>query len=334
MKVYVTDNVTQVCAPYDIHVTGYGLPAKGAMVAVVRSNGEVLNQGLTDDAGQITIRGAHDNDNIIVSIGNSSAASTIHCTPSLQEEQSQLESQEIIIQPDPFTLAINMVPLSNDSIQVQVKPSIDLPYPPQAQLWQEGSSQPIQVPLSYDSGLGLYIGQAILNTTLDLRGYTRVNAADSLGGTVARIVLFSVQTVNPIGTTKLTSSDGQLEIFLQEGSLIGNPVVSIQPTDQVNLTQGELTVKGKSYSITTSNGEYTLQQPATLNIYYSNNQLKLLQSEGFGLYQWDASNGIWILISTATDLKHQFVSAQITELGTFAVMALPLHVIHLPLVNR
>jgi hypothetical protein len=304
------------------------------MVSVVRPNGELLNQGLTDAAGQITIRGAHNDDNIIVKIGNSSAASTIHCTPNIQEEQSRLEPQEIIVQPDPFTLAVNIVPLSNDTVQVQANLSIDLPYPPQAQLWQEGSSQPIQVTLSYDGGLGLYTGQATLNSTLDLRGYTRVSASDSQGATVVRIVLFNLQTVNPIGMTKLTSSDGQLEIFLQEGSLIGNPITSIQLTSQVNLQQGELTVIGNPYSIITSNGEYTLQQPATLNISYSNNQLKLLQGEGFGIYQWDASNGIWILISTARDLKHQFVSAQITELGTFAVMALPMHFIHLPLVNR
>jgi hypothetical protein len=146
--------------------------------------------------------------------------------------------------------------------------------------------------------------------------------------------MFNLQSVNPLGTTKLTSSDGQLEIFLQEGGLIGNPVVSIQPTNQVNLQQGDLTVIGNPYLVTTSNGEYILQQPATLNISYSNNQLKLLQGEAFGIYQWDAGNGVWILIGTARDLKHHFISAKITELGTFAVMVLPVHIIHLPLVNR
>ncbi len=335
MKVYVTDYDTQVCAPFDTQVNASnGAPVKDAEVSVEPPAGEVKIQGITDSSGRITVRGAHNGDTLRVKIGSDSANSPITCTPGSLDEQSVTSPQAIILNPDPFTLTINILPLSENTVQVQVEPSVALPVPPQARIWQDLSSVGIDVPLIFDSGLGKYVGQATLDPALDLQGYIHVTATDSQAAEVVRTVTFSLQAVNPGGTTKLTSSDGQMEIYLPAGSLVGNPVVSILPASQVSPQQGTMNVIGSAYTVLTSNGETVLQQTAVLNINFSLNQLKPQQNEVLGLYQWDEANAIWVLVSTDINLERNFISAHITRLGMFAIMAPPLHFILMPIISK
>ncbi len=332
VKVSIDNNDTQACSPYNITVAyPSGTPVIGSNVSVVSLPDSILYQGKTNNAGQITVRGAHNGDILSVQKGIDSVQSIINCTPTMQDEPSEILQQEIIIQPDPFTLEVNVVPLSNDTVQVQVDSSVVLAQAPQAQLLQEGATHSIAVVLTYDAGSGLYIGQATLDTMLELRGFTRVEAADTQENTVTRIVSFNILFVNPEGPTWLKSSDGRMEILLPEGSLTGNPVISIQPTSVANMQQDELVVIGNPYLVTTSTGEDTLQLPATLNIYYFLEQMHYV---AIGLYQWDATSENWTLISTNVDSDNHFVSAQITQLGTYAILGKLTYQINIPWVTR
>jgi hypothetical protein len=335
VKVYIHDNNTNACAPYVATVKdASGKAVSGADVYVESMPNSTLYQGQTDYKGQITVRGQHNGDTLKVTKNNSSSSSIITCSPNAQDLLAEATPETVIIEPDPFTLDVKIVPLSADAIQLQVASSIALPAPPQARIWQDGADQPSDIPLTYDGGLGLYVGEANLDASLDLRGILRVSAIDSYANNVTKAVTYNLTMVDPQNPTWLRSEDGRMEILLQPGSLAGNPVVSIQPASDVTLQQGSLTVAGNAYQVLTSNGEYSLQQPVTLNIYFSLSQFGVQENEVLGLYRWDANTGTWILISTNINPDPRFISAQITQLGTYAVLAPPIHLVHLPLVDR
>jgi hypothetical protein len=335
MDVYVHDNVTNACDPYTVTITYLsGTPVANANVSVESPTGSALGQGTTSNAGVITIRGAHNGDELIVTTDTAYGIIPISCTPSALSEQSQVEQETVIIEPFPFTMAVSTVPLSANTVQVQVKPSVDLPSAPQVQLWQELATEPIAVALTYDSGSGMYIGQAILSSELDLKGYSKVSATDAENHTIDLIVPFSLVIVDEEGLSWVKSSDGRMEVFLPAGSLTGNPTVSIQPTSQVNTQQGKLMLIGSAYEVISSSGTNTLQLPAVMNIYFSAEQLIQQQNQLIGLYRWDATNQTWVFISPNVDMNKYFVSGQITELGIYAVLAQPMNFIDLPLINK
>jgi hypothetical protein len=333
--VYLNNYDTGVCQPFDFQVNYLnGKPVVGAEVTIQALSGSIYNQGITDAKGNLMVRGAHNGDTLLVKKDNDSSSMIITCSPENLSQSTPTAPLSLIIQPDPFTLSVDYLPLSNSTLQIQVAASIALPNPPIARLWQEYAAQPLDVPLTYNPSTGTYNGVATLDPNLDLHGSTYVQATNTQQNTVFIQEPFSLQSINPDGTTKLTSSDGQMEIFLPAGSLGGNPIVSIQSTSNVGAPQGSLSMLGNAYSITTSNGDNLLQLPATLNINYSMGQLGAQQNEALGLYQWDATNQNWILISTSIDFVNHFISAHITQLGTYAVMAPPMYFISLPFVNK
>jgi hypothetical protein len=337
MNVYVDDNVTNVCAPFTVLVTypdGTPVPKAAVSVGMDYIHPE-YPQGLTDDAGKIVIRGGYSGDSLYGKKDNASGSIEINCSlVGAEAGTTPATQQTLVLTPYIENIWVDYVPLNDHIIQVMVTPSGGLLVPPQAQLWQDGSSTPIDVPLVYDSGMGAYIGQAGLNTGLDLLGSTTVQAVDSSGNTLYNQVPFILQNVNAEGTTKLRSADGQMEIFLPQGSLSGAPIVNIQAASQANLQQSSLRVLGVPYEVNVSDGQNSLLQPAVLNIHFSTSHFDLLQEGRIGIYQWDEVNETWILISTDIDSENQLISAEITELGTYAVMAPPMYFYNLPIVNK
>ncbi len=334
MSIYVTDNITPVCAPYSLHVSYEGNPVPDALVTVEGSGGKISIQGKTDEGGNITIRGAYNGDMIFVKIGDRSAYTTITCSPGSLGGESITSPNSIIIEPDPFILDTFILPLNNTSVQIQAKASVELSYPPQVVLWQDAASQPIHVSMSYDAGLGMYVGQASLDVNLDMSGFARVIATDIYARSVMKIVPLNLQTLDPTLPTRVRSSDNRLELLLQPGSIVGDPAITVQFASGMALEQGSLRIIGSAYTIVTSNGEYLLNQPAMLNIYYPINQFRLLDNERLGLYKWDQLSQTWVLVSTDVDSENQLISAEITELGTFAVMAPPFYFYQLPLIRK
>ncbi len=331
MYVYVHDNDTNVCDPYNVTITYLsGTPVANANVAVKSPTGPNIDQGKTNQSGTIKIRGAHNGDVLVVTTNTMYGFITMSCTPAAQGQPSQVEQETVIIEPYPFTLAVSTVPSSATNVQIQVRPSVDLPSAPQVQLWQELAAEPVNVVVTFDDGSGLYIGEAAISPELDLRGYIDVSATDAGGQSVDLAVPFSVDIVNQESLTWLKSSDGQMEVFLSAGSLLGNLAANIQTTSQVNEQQEKVTLVGSAYEVTISNGENTLQLPATMNIYFSTEY----QNYALGLYRWDAIHQNWILISTSVDRVNHFVSGQITELGIYALLGQPMHTISLPVIFR
>ena len=337
MNVYVDDNDTNVCDPFQAKATYANNTSAGSADVMVYSwPGTPLVQGKTNNSGEITVRGAHNGDTLNATKGNESGSIIISCTPSGLGGQSQESMPTVIIKPVPFKISMyyQYVHMGNDTLGVQVESSVILPNSPKVQIWQASAAQPILVDLSYDSGLGLYTGQFTLNSALDPKGYGLVEATDAQGNILDKIFPFAIDIIKLDLLTWLESYNGRMEILLPAGSVTGNPMAIVQPAPEVNFQQGSLFIIGDPYNVTLATGENMLQLPATLNLFYSVEGQQLMQYQPLGLYRWDAANEVWVLISTDIDVEHHMISAQITQLGTFAILAPPLYFIRMPLVIR
>jgi hypothetical protein len=297
-------------------------------------------KGVTPTAGLISILGAHNGDTVRVhkdcgwfcSYSGSTTASCTTTSSGLEQAPVAINGPPLILEQDPFALEVSSQVLGDGTtLNIEVQASILLPAPPEAQVWQDGNGV-ITVPLTFDGVK--YTGSASLDPGLALTGEITAKASDGQGHTVDVIAAFNAQRVEISGLTWLISSDGLMEIFLPAGSLSGDPIISIQPVSQPSLEQDGLIVVGRSYKVIVSSGVYNLNLPASLNIFFSPEQIAQLNSQSLGLYRWDGLTMRWVLVGEGIDLEHYFVSAQVSQLGTFAILGSPERLLFLPLVDN
>ena len=150
-------------------------------------------------------------------------------------------------------------------------------------------------------------------------GMVRGEATDSGGHSVITLTPFKLNRVDSGDLTWLRSADGNVDIFLQPGSLMGDPIVSVSRASQVNLTQIGLVLVGSPYAVTVSNGQYALNTTAAVNISYQPEAVAGLDASALRIYHWDEQTEIWIDDGGNVSLEHQVVSTRVGRLGTFVL---------------
>lgn len=302
----------------------------------------VSNQpvGIPATAGVITILGAHHGDTVRVSKScgwfcSSSGTTTASCpgTSGAEPQGAAAPGQQTItLERDPFALEVSTRPEGDGiTLIVEVQASIPLPQAPQVEVWQ-GAGAALTPTLAFDGVK--YTGQVSLNPQLGLQGQVFARAVDAQSHVVHALTFFSVEPVESDQLTWIKSADGLVEIFLQAGSLEGEPVVSIQPANRPVWEQDGMMVVGRPYEISSSDGTTRLNQPAVANIYFASDVVETDGSPRLDLYRWDEQSGRWVPLRGTLELTHNFVSAEITELGAYAILRMSEHRLYLPLVAR
>lgn len=288
----------------------------------------------------IEIYGAHNGETIFGSkscgwLCSYSAKLTASCPTSLSGNPSAssfTQIEPIVLQRDPFGLEVaTRLEADGHTMDISVISSITLPTPPQAEVWQEGGNWKTVI-LSYNGSY--YTGSVALEPTLALTGYVRVSASDAHANTVRATVAFHAEQVLVDGLTWLTSSDGQMEIFIKPGSLAETTVVSIDETSVPNWEQDGFIVVSKAYKVSASNGITNLAHPAVVSIYYSMDGLNPEDLRNLSLYRWDEQTKRWVALDTQVGTDVYFVSAEVEHLGTFAILKKNTQRIVLPIVIR
>lgn len=297
-------------------------------------------EGVPPTAGVITILGAHHGDAVRVSKScgwfcSSSGTTTALCPSASGAEQQEAtapEQQAITLERDPFGLEVSTLPQGDGTtLIVEVQASIPLPQAPQVEVWQ-GAGAVLTPTLAFDGVK--YTGQVSLDPQLGLQGQVFARAVDAQSHAVHALDFFSAEPVEPDQLTWVKSADGLMEIFLPAGSLEGEPVVSIQPANRPVWEQGGTMVVGRPYEISSSDGTIGLNQPAVANIYFASDVVETDGSPRLDLYHWDEQSGRWVPLSGTLELTHNFVSAEITELGAYAILRSFEDRQYLPLVVR
>jgi hypothetical protein len=231
------------------------------------------------------------------------------------------EPSPVILQPDPFSLFVSLIPLDGETIEVRVKATESLEAAPLAKIWQNGSTSAINATLDYDPDLDAYTGQATINPALGRQGTVEVQGTDSEGQTVMALVRFSIEEVIADAITPyLRSADGFFELMLPAGAFDSDTYLAIQ-TAQPGPTQIDgLKQVGAAYQVFVASGQTSLNLPTVVNLYFPVDPAAKVDLATLQLYYWRPLEDRWLLAGNSiVGLSHNLVSTKVERLGMFAL---------------
>ena len=332
------DAKTGVCDPSPTYLItrSWGAPAKGASVMLRKDNIDI-DQGKTDDSGEITVLGAANGDRVVVNLWGIDLwinSFDVSCSTGLSyHADTQQNPIPIVLQPAAFALEITTLPGETPSqVNVLVRSSTALPASPEVYLTQSGAVSAIYVPLSYDDTQQAYTGSVALDGALPLSGNLVTRATDLLGQTVEIASTFNIEEVDHTQDVTVWSGDGQAELYLPANSLSTSGQVSlISWQASGDLPEGKVLLSGP-YRIEGCQG-LSLTGDANLSIYYldTGGTLRHADLTTAQVYRWDGQN--WVALDSISSQTEQVVSALINSFGTYALMADRQEIIYLPLIS-
>jgi hypothetical protein len=142
----------------------------------------------------------------------------------------------------------------------------------------------------------------------------------------------SVGASTPGGS--VVSTDGRMELLVKPDRLAGDPLVSIVPASTTVLTQGKLVVIGVPYEVRVSNGVTMLNGSATVIISFRPEDAANINLATVQIAHWDAQAKTWVSDGGGVNLERHSVSAPVSRLGTFAILAERSYPRYLPMVCR
>ena len=331
VKSNIVNYNTGACSAFDLWLTdGGGHPIMGALVWLDRP-GIDLTQGVTDANGQITVYGAHNGETLSAQKDGASGSMPISCGAG---PAVLAPAPALTIPPAPFALEVSASAAGQDRLDITVRASVTLAAPPAVEVQQVAGSEPQAVTMTFDAGSGVYRGQAVLPPAGGTQGYVRVAATDMAGHTVVRMTSFKLIPVPANESTTVGSAENVLRVTFPAGSLSGDTVVSIQETPQGAATQGELVRVGAAYAVMAASGQIALNAPAAVLMYYPVGLSNVVPGT-LKLHRWDTAAGKWVAYDGTVDGALNLVSAQVSQLGTFAILGeRTSRSLYLPLVLR
>jgi len=321
----VSNANTSSCAPFTHTVTtSTGKLKEGVDVWLDRPSPQPdLKQGKTDKNGEIAIYGAHNSDTVRAQISGSSASATVSCTAATKATESdpvKAGEEGLVLQDDPFSLEIRVLPLGGTVVQVVVTASAELSEAPEVNLLQTGIGDEVAVSVEWNQAQGTWIGEMTLDQQFDMVGDVTAEATDLSAHTVRRLRAFTVLETGPSDPPRIHSADGVFELLLAEGSLTGDAVISVEEVETGLDQQGDLFRVGNSYEVAVSSGEVIFVNPAVVNFRYQGAQAEGLDLDSLQLYRWNNDTSGWGLVGGVSDPDFNIVSSEVDRLSVFAVL--------------
>jgi len=137
-------------------------------------------------------------------------------------------------------------------------------------------------------------------------------------------VTYRLQQVLNSKSSDVHASDGNVSLHLDPGSLPGNSAyLAIMPPGAAPgpLPEGWVLV-GDPYDVPASGAVVALEKPAVLKLRYDTMLLlPSLALDQLAIHRWDPNDGTWHPVPGTVDAGQQAVSAPITTLGPYALLA-------------
>jgi hypothetical protein len=181
-------------------------------------------------------------------------------------------------------------------------------------------------PLGYNAGNGAYEGQISFSATG--RGMGRIQAAGVRNNSSVFLQsTYRLQRVTNNQDHDVYSNDGNFSLHLKPGSLPGNEAyfVVMPPGAIPGPLPAGLTLVGDPYDVTASGALATLKKPAILTLHYDKALVNQASPPaGLSIYRWDPNQpAAWRVVPGSVDQEHQAMTARVTALGIYALMAPP-----------
>jgi hypothetical protein len=314
--------------PRQLTVLGPQGPAGGVSVALNKSNGRVISQGFTDAQGRLLVYGASQNDTLRAT--SLDGGLTEQITVGLELELI------LVLNPRPG-LATQAGGTHHPHLRVFAEPSPDssrvdltvfledfgLGATPTVVVTTPGSEVGQNPPVSYSPATGTY--EARMSLSASALGTGRIQVMrDVQGRAVSLATTYRLQQVANHQVQDVYSDDGNLHLHLDAGSLRGAPayLVVTAPGMLPGPPPAGLATVGAVYDLTASGA-----LDDKLGILTMRFDSVLLGSDRaaahLGLYRWDPASKRWQAVPGQLDLERQELVAQVTALGTYALLAPP-----------
>ena len=301
----------------------------GAIVALYKQSGRVIGQGFTDGNGQLWVYGSEAGDTIRVASFDGGLAGNVTVGPNESLSLTLASVSGLAVQAAKGIphLQVRANPNPNsDQVDLFISlqnfgPNAD----PEVIITEPGSEVGQAPTLSYSPVSGAYESQISFSATE--RGLGRIRALGAVGNSLVRLQsTYRLQRATNISPTHIFSNDGNLSLYMEPGSLPGSEAyfVVMPPGAVPGPLPAGLVLVGDPYDITASGAVVTLSKPAILNLHYDGALVNpAVIPEGLGIYRWDQNKQAWQAVSSVPDTALKAMTAPVTVLGTYALLAPP-----------
>ncbi|MFQ5433917.1 MAG: hypothetical protein ACE5FD_03490, partial [Anaerolineae bacterium] len=279
-----------------------------------------IDQGMTDQQGEITIYGAVAGDIVqVASFDGALAANTIvdestSYTLILNPPTSRLHT----LQEEAVAPYLELFPGSGgDTLAIKLFSPSNAGFPEAIVLPGAGAGTPQSTPLAYSGGEGAYIGQVSFAGVGLGSGEVRVS---NISGRAAINSNYNLFRVFDAQDNDLASEDGNLLLTVSAGSLLNHAdaYAAIAPTGYLpKPLPGEQQLLGNAYSVRFSGAATGLTQPALLTMHdhpdVTGNAINKV------IYYWNPGTVRWERIDGTIDEQNHAVTATITQFGVYAL---------------
>lgn len=298
-------------------------PYRGAIVTLYRQSGAVIGQGLTDSAGRLAIVGAVDDDRLRVAPFDGGWSYETRVGPELAL-RVRLPAAGAALQAAGGIPHMRVVPLAASGEGASLLIALEgfgAGADPGVFLTTPGGASPA-VQLSYSAARDSYEGRAPV--AAGERGTGQLRALGAVGERLVRLhTTFRLQRVRNAEPAELFSDDGNLSLFLEPASLRGEAadLVVMPPGGLPGPLPPGLALVGDCYDIAATGGESALLRPGLLRLSYDGALVSGPPPEGLAIYGWDPAAGAWQPVAGQVDAERRAVSASVTRLGAYALLA-------------
>jgi hypothetical protein len=310
-----------------------GSPFPNALVALYTTPYTytvAIDQGLTDQGGQLTIYGALEGDTIQAASfdGAYAGAVTVDERTAYTLTLGPTSASGLAAQAGGSSPYLNLIPgTEGDTLLLKVHGA---PAPVGDQQLSavvipgEGGGSPQLTSLAYSVGEGAYVGQVSL-AGVGL-GSGEVQVSGVAGGQLVSINSdYNLMRVLDGQENDLTSEDGNFQLHIGAGSLLNHAdaYAVVLPTGSVPgpLPDG-VGMLGSAYEVRFSGAATGLEKPGVLAMYHHPEVMG--RATDLAIYWWDGEAGEWERVGGEGSEVDNSVVAAVERFGIYALMGEPL----------
>ena len=331
--------------PRQLQVLDQGQPVAGALVALYTIDEEknvtiAMDQGLTNNAGQIQVYGAKIGDTIRAATLDAALSGSVvieNNNANFDLPLGQTSQQGLALQTGPATPYLNLIPGADGrTLSLRVVDALPGNVPLNGLIIPgEGAGNPQLTALAYSASEDSYNSNQLRFSNVGL-GTGQVQVSGLAGGQV--IVLSSDYNLQALGQTidsTLYSEDGNFELHIPEGAVPADEgqFATVLPTGHVPvpLPDGQQAV-GSAYEVRLSGSLTHLDKAGLVRLHYHPEVMG--QFTDMGLFYWDPNQTVWEQLPEATfNEVDQAWSAPASRLGIYALIGRP-YQYYLPLIMK
>jgi hypothetical protein len=304
-------------------------PYPGALITLhtnQRGRPVAIDQGFTDQRGEIWVYGAQQGDTLRAAsiVDEQSGSVSVMDATNYTITMSALASLQALAVPDvnPY---LTLFPSSDgESLHLSL-PGLGPGATLVAIVTQSGGTASQSTSLAYSSSEGAYVGSVVFSSPYLQQGTGTAQVLGVEGNSqgINLSTTYALQAVPVDRMADLYSADGNLHVHLITGTLQADAYAVLHPLNAApTVPPTGLQVVGTAYNVKFS-GAAPLSQPALLKLHYDMGLIDLsVRPSELGVFWWSPAHQSWQAVpDDRLDEDQEAVVAPVTIPGIYALLA-------------